>query len=239
MPDNQTVIIEYGGEHIPVSLEFRERKRLSISVHPDRSVTALAPVDRSLDEVLAHLQRRKSWIVRQRLHFEQFQPLPAEKRYISGETHLYLGRQYRLRTHESEEIVVKLIGRYMNVHVPSPREPVTIQKALDGWYRIHAESIFQDRLRRCVDSIKSLQLSDARLRIRSMRKRWGSCSRAGTITLNLELIKTPLHCIEYVIMHELCHLLVHDHSPAFFRLLGRCMPDWQRRKERLDAIVLR
>ena len=72
-----------------------------------------------------------------------------------------------------------------------------------------------------------------------MSKRWGSCSRKGTITLSLDLIKTPLHCIEYVITHELCHLLVHDHSPAFFRMLSRCMPDWERRKARLEEVVLR
>jgi len=69
--------------------------------------------------------------------------------------------------------------------------------------------------------------------------RWGSYSNAGTITLNADLIKTPLHRIEYVMMHELCHLRVHDHSPAFFRLLSRCMPDWKERKARLDAVVLR
>lgn len=241
MPDtaSQTVFVEYAGEHISVSLDFRERKRLSISVHPDRSVTAVAPAGRSLDDVLAHLRRRRCWIARQRRHFEQYQPLPEEKRYVSGETHWYLGRQYRLRVHRSDETVVKLRGKFFRVFVPAPKAPRVVADALDAWYRSHAETIFRDRLDRCLQTAVSLRLTAVQLRIRPMKRRWGSCSKAGTITLNTDLVKTPLHCIDYVIMHELCHLRVHDHGPAFFRQLARWMPDWQRRKERLEAVVLR
>jgi len=241
MPDKiaQTILVEYAGEHIPVSLKFTERKRLSISVHPNGSVTALAPADRSMDDVLAHLRRRRSWIGKQRRHFERYQPLPAEKRFISGETHWYLGRQYRLRVHHSEDTAVKLIGKFLNIYVPTPCESKGVRYALDAWYRSHAEPIFRTRLNMCLKSLPSLRLSEPRLRIRHMKGRWGSCSKAGTITLNIELVKMPLHCIEYVIAHEVCHLLIHDHSPAFFRLLGRCMPDWERRKERLNSLVLR
>ena len=74
--------------------------------------------------------------------------------------------------------------------------------------------------------------------IRRMGKRWGSCTEMGNILINVELIKTPLDCIEYLIMHELCHLRVHNHSQAYYRLLARCMPDWQRRKTRLDSFVI-
>lgn len=238
MPERSTVRIEYAGESIPVSLEFRPRKRLSITVHPDGSVTALAPAGRSLDEVVVRLQRRRNWIARQRRHFEQFQPLPGGKRFISGETHRYLGRQYRLRVQRSDEVSVKLIGRFLNAYVPMPEEPRVVKNALDAWYRAHAEPVFHARMRHCLEAAPSLRASLADIRIRPMKNRWGSCSRAGTITLNIELIKTPLHCIDYVIMHELCHLRVHDHSPAFFRLLDRCMPDWERRKQRLDSVVL-
>jgi len=238
-PTTQTVLVEYAGQHISVDLEFRDRKRLSISVHPDGSVTAMAPSGRSLEDVLAHLRRRRAWIAKQRRHFERYQPLPEDKRYVSGETHLYLGRQYRLRIRQVDEVVVKLIGRFFHVHVPRPDEPQAVAEAMDAWYREHAESLLRDRLDRCLASAASLRLSDVSLRIRPMKRRWGSCSEAGTITLNVDLVKAPLHCIDYVIMHELCHLRLHDHSPAFFRLLGRCMPDWQRRKERLESVVLR
>lgn len=241
MPDvpSKTVFVEYTAEHIPVSIEFEERKRLSISVHPDGTVTAIAPADRSLEEVLVHLHRRRSWIAKQRGHFEKYQPLPEEKRYVSGETHLYLGRQYRLRVCRSDDTVVKLVGKFFNVQVPTPVKPQLIAAALDAWYRSHAEPIFHERMKWCLATAASLRLTDVQLRIRPMKTRWGSCSKAGTITLNPDLVKTPLHCIEYVVMHELCHLRVHDHSPAFFRLLSRCMPDWKRRKERLDSVILR
>lgn len=237
---SKTVLVELDGAYISVSLEFKDRERLSISVHPDGSVTALAPSSRSLEDVLAHLNRRRSWIARQRRHFEKCQPLPVEKRYVSGETHLYLGRQYRLRVHQSDDASVRLVGRFFELHVPTPKQPQVMAAALGQWYQSHAESFFQERVRRCIQSASGLRLQvNVKLRVRPMERRWGSCSKAGMITLNTNLVKAPLHCIDYVIMHELCHLRVHDHSPAFFRMLGRCMPDWRDRKARLESVVLR
>ncbi len=134
---------------------------------------------------------------------------------------------------------MKLRGGYFNVSVRAPRKARSIRAALEDWYRSHAETIYRDRLVRCLRAAPSLRRREPTLRIRQMNGRWGSCSKAGTITLSMELVRAPLHCIEYVIMHEVCHLVVHDHSPAFFRLLGRCMPDWEKRKARLDSVVLR
>jgi len=237
---SQIVHLEHAGEHISVSVEFRDRERLSISVHPDGTVTALAPAGRSLEEVQTRLTRRRSWITRQRRLFEKFQPLPVEKRYVPGETHLYLGRQYRLRVHQADNPSVRLVGRFFEVQVPTPKLPEPVALAMRGWYQSHAELLFQDRLRRCLQITTPLRFeSDVQLRVKPMTRRWGSCSKTGTITLNTDLVKAPLHCIDYVIIHELCHLRIHDHSPAFFRMLGRCMPDWQQRKERLDKMVLR
>lgn len=236
---DNTVFIEYAKGRIEVAIGFRKRKRMSISVHPNGSVTAIAPEDRPLDDVLAQLRRRRLWIARQLRYFEKYQPLPLEKCYVSGETHLYLGRQYRLRVHHSDQRAVKLVGKFLNAYVPAPAEPQDVKVALDAWYLSHAAPIFRECMNQCLKTAASLRLTEIPLRIRPMRNRWGSCSKAGTITLNADLIKTPLYCIEYVIMHELCHLRVHDHSPAFFRLLHRYMPDWEKRKNRLELVVLR
>ena len=164
----QTVRLEYGAQTIPVALEFGDRKRLSISVHPDCSVTALAPAGRSLEQVLAHLDRRRPWIAKQRRHFETFHPLPEHKRFISGETHLYLGRQYRLRVRHSTDVDVKLIGRFLNVYVGSPNEPKSVADALDAWYRAHAEPIFRKQMARCLAGAPSLPRTEPILRIRKM-----------------------------------------------------------------------
>ncbi len=236
----ETVLIECSGTSVPVVLEFKDRQRLSISVHADGSVTAMAPIDRSREDVLAHLARRRSWISRQRRYFERFQPSPTEKHYASGETHLYLGRQYRLRVRKADEKSIKLVGKYFHVDAPSVTDSEAIAAAMHQWYMIHADSLFRQRMDRCVETTPALRIeAPVNLRLRKMEKRWGSCSKAGTVTLNVDLVKTPLHCIDYVIMHELCHLRVHDHGPAFERLLGRCMPDWKTRKERLESIVIR
>jgi hypothetical protein len=109
---------------------------------------------------------------------------------------------------------------------------------VEDWYREHAGPIFERRLERCYETARRLGIQRPPIRLRRMKTRWGSCTKKGEVLLNTELIKTPLHCIEYVIMHELCHLREHNHTKEFFRLLSRCMPDWERRKQRLDSFIL-
>lgn len=230
-------IIQYGTEKIPFELVFRSRRELAISVLPDRSVKVVAPEVRTVEEVLVRVQRKAAWIARQRRHFEKFHPLPRASRFISGETHYYLGRQYRLRVRVAMEESVKLSGRFLTV-TTYPNESSRVPALLDAWYREHAERIFKSRLLRCLNEAPSLRMPPPKIVILRMAKRWGSCTETGNILINLELVRTPLDCIEYLIMHELCHLRVHNHSHTYFRLLTRCMPDWKRRKARLDSFVI-
>jgi len=236
--DNGLHLLEYGSNTIPFSVEFRRRQRLSISVHPDGQVTVISPVGCSIDEVHARVQKRAHWIAKQRAHFEVFRPLPQQKRYLSGETHLYLGKQYRLKIRRASEESVKLKGCYLHICTPGPVDSQHVAKLLDTWYFSHARNIFAARLGWCLKNAVPLDVGQPVVSIRRMAQRWGSCTQTGNITLNIELAKTPLYCIEYVIMHELCHLRVHNHRPAYYRLLTRCMPDWKQRKSRLDTFVI-
>ena len=229
---------EYGYRTISFDLTFSPRKRLAINVHPDMRVSVKAPDDQATDAVLKRVKRRADWILRQIDYFDQFSPLPPERRYVSGETHLYLGRQYRLKVVEGNPELVKLKGRYFWVHTNDKNDSGRVKKLMLNWYRNHAKVILRKRLDSCYSTARRVGIPYPDIHFRRMKKRWGSCSSSGKVLLNTELAKAPVHCIDYVIMHELCHLKLPQHGAEFYKLISKLVPDWEKRKERLEMIVI-
>lgn len=236
--DTEQHDIVFGIQHIPFTLIWRNRKQLGIEVQPDMSVTVLAPVGKTLKDILQRVRKRATWIIRQREYFERFQPLLPPRQYVSGETHRYLGRQYRLKIFASKDESVKLIGRFIRVYSHQPSSVTHTEKLMSAWYTDHAKTMFRKRLAVCLENAKSVTKVKPLVTVRKMKTRWGSCSKRGTIMLNTELVKAPTDCIDYVITHELCHLLERNHTPRFYCLLSKCVPDWERRKTRLELITL-
>jgi len=230
--------LDFGREKINLFLSFRKRKTLKISVHPDKRVTIDAPNNMKLDDIFTMARKRAPWILKQKNYFERFQPLPAERNYISGETHYYLGKQYRLKVIKQSNESVKLKGHYFYIYSSDRNNSRKTAMLLNDWYVDHASKIFTKRFELCSQIAEKHKIPPPKLRFRKMLKRWGSCTRNGTITLNYELVKAPVHCIDYVIMHEICHLKIPSHNKQFVTLLSKCMPDWERRKERLEKVLV-
>lgn len=170
---------------------------------------------------------------------KEFHPLPGPLRYVSGETLRFLGRQYRLRVEQGEKKSAKLKGQFLTVSVPDKEDRKSVRKAVETWYKAQAERTFNRYLKKCMAIASRHGIPEANLKIRKMRTRWGSCSKKGNINLNTHLVQAPVHCIEYVIMHELCHLKHHNHSRDFYWLLTRCMPDWQCRRDQLRSVQIK
>jgi hypothetical protein len=227
--------LAYGSEQIDFSLQFSARSRLSIIVEPDGGVIVKAPTESDLESVLAHLRKKAGWIIRQRDRFATYGPVMPPKRYVSGETHRYLGRQYRLRVSNGHQSSVKLAGRFFEIVTRDKKNTVIVHKQLEAWYRRHASKVFGEYLDRCMRSSHFRKLLRPTWSIRKMKRRWGSCTSDGAILLNLLLIQASPRCIEYVITHELCHLIHHNHDAHFFQLLDRVMPDWRERKRKLET----
>lgn len=225
--------IAFGSETFEFSLSFSPRKRLAISVEPDGHVVVRAPIEASLEEVLGVLHRKAGWILRQRDAFAAFGPSMPPKRYVNGETHRYLGRQYRLRIRKGAAPSVKLVGRYFEIESPT-RDPEAIESLLQAWFRQRAKHVLGHRMEACFRSPFFRKLASPQWRLRRMRRRWGSCSKEGIILLNPLLVHAPIGCIDYVLVHELCHLVHHNHDAAFYRFLSKVMFEWPKWKNRLE-----
>ena len=232
------ITVSYSNLQIPVTVWFEERNRLRITVQPDISIVAKAPLDHSLDEVQTKLKKRASWMAQQLEYFDQYHPILPERQFVSGETHYYLGRQYRLKVMPGSENDVKLIGKYFVLTTTQPENPERKQQILHDWYTSHARVFIQNRVKLFTDRLIELSAKTPEIKYRRMNKRWGSCTPSGVITFNTELIKAPTHCIDYVVLHELCHLVHEGHNVKFYHLLDVLMPDWKKRKERLEKVIL-
>jgi predicted metal-dependent hydrolase len=237
--------IQYGNKIIKFDISFAERKTLEIAVLPDQSVFVKAPAGKRLEEVLRRVQKRARWIVKQQSYFASVTHSFPPKEYVSGETFRYLGKQYRLKvmplnSHFDEETptreCVKMIGRYIRVYTNRKDDSSHVKNLLDRWYRAHAERKFEERIDLCSQVMQKYGIKRPQVKIRVMKNRWGSFTPSGKVLLNLRLIEWPTYCIDYVILHELCHLKFPNHGKEFYRLLKTVLPEWEEIKKRLELV---
>lgn len=233
--------LQYGAHRISYQVAYLPAKTGKIAIHvlPAGTVRVDAPLNTSLAEIKQGVVRRARWlsthvdkIRERRVHF-----LPRE--YVSGESHLYLGRRYLLKVRRcrTEEPSVKLRqGRFEVVTPDHDRDKVCA--LMSGWYRARARVIFSQRLHPIAARLPWLK-TEPRCRLLAMKRQWGSCSPGGVLSLNPHLVKAPPTCIDYVLLHELCHLKYHNHSRHFYRMLDRHMPEWRPVKLRLDEMAER
>lgn len=229
--------IRWGRTLIRYHYEFRGRTTLAIHVHPDLSVTVVAPHGTALQEIRQKVHKRGAWIRRAWGEFRLYLPKQPPRSYVNGEAHRYLGRQYRLKAEQGAADDVKCLRGRLCVTTRTPPSPLGVARLLDSWYRGRAHTVFQERLDTLMPLAQRQGIDRPPLTIRSLKMRWGSCTRTGRIILNQELIKTPKDCIDYVLAHELCHLKEPHHGPAFWRLLARIMPDYDERRARLNLFA--
>lgn len=227
--------LQFGSTTIEFHLSFAQRKTVAIEVHPDLQVTIIAPEGSEPAAIEDLIRKRARWILRQQQQFSTYAPQEIPRAYVSGESYRYLGRQYRLKVLEGQQVSVKQGKGLIYVTVSDKHDTKHVQIVLEKWYRDNARYIFNARLKECYPRIERLGVPFPPLALRSMRTRWGSCSRSGRIILNPRLVQTPLDCIDYVILHELCHLKEHNHSKQYYQLLNQALPDWQERRRKLNA----
>lgn len=214
----------------------RLTSKLRIHVAPGGALTVEAPIGTSEIEIRAGVQKRARWIMDHIERFEDYRRHALVRDYSSGETHFYLGRRYKLKviTNPGGKRSLRLIAGRLEVTAPQG-DATDVRLALQRWYRERALAYFTSRIIRLGAELPWVGAAPP-IKLLTMKRYWGTCSPHGAVTLNPALIKAPAHCVEYVLLHELCHLAEHNHSPRFYALLDRYMPDWRAAKDELDGL---
>jgi len=215
-------------------------RKVVIKVHPDQRVVATVPCDATSEAIQEAMIKRARWIWESITEFSTQHEYVLPRQYVSGETQFYLGRRYVLKViiDPDQTSNVKLHRGKLTVTFKKDCDDrvVKIKALLDKWYTHRANLIFKERLLAMLP--KANWVGDLpSFRIMTMKKQWGSCSTKGSLMLNPHLIKAPKECIDYVILHELCHIAEHNHSDRFWRLLTQVMPNWKEVKAKLDDMA--
>lgn len=219
-------------------------RKVVIKVHPDQRVVASVPHDASEDAIVDAMHKRARWIWQSINDFAKQKDTVLHKRYVSGETQFYLGKRYVLKVIVDAEQVpsVKLSRGKLTVTIKHEVSKdiddrlVKIKPLIDKWYQHKAKAIFHERLAELLPKTTWVTGIPS-FRVMAMKKQWGSCSTKGNLMLNPHLVKAPNECIDYVILHELCHIAEHNHSERFWRLLTQVMPNWKEVKAKLDGMA--
>lgn len=222
----------YGRKRIEAEIIYSNRKTIYLRVFPEGNVLITAPENTSVELILEKIKPKSKWLIQQQRTFELYKPFTTERIYAPGETHRYLGRQYKLVIKKKEKgiSVISLKNGLFSITTKNNN----IEAIIQSFYNLKAKTIFAEILKNLLVEFPQFNKYEINVSQRFMRKRWGSCSMDGSIILNTELVKASKACIEYVVLHELCHLIHPNHSKEFYNTLTSLMPNWEKLKLKLE-----
>ncbi len=221
--------IEYrdGNGFIAEVIRTNRRKSADIRVE-EGAVSIVVPTNTSGEKIDQLLVAKRQWI-KEKIALQQELNPASTKQYVSGEAFPYLGRNYRLKVETGSFAPVKLLNGRLVATLPKGDErPYMIRNALVRWYKRQAEQKLQEKVKRFAPIVG---VEPAGVGIRTFKSRWGSCTARGKLEFNWQIMTAPNRMVDYVVIHELCHLIRHDHSPEFWREMARVMPEYQQCRE--------
>ena len=225
--------VEWSGVAIAYSWCRSRRRTLCITVRPDKSVSVRAPLRTPAKEIRAFVAQRGEWVVKVWKKLD-VRPTRQQQEYGRGAVFMFQGSAFCLEFASGPRPSLHLHGGYLVLVVPEMPSEVTVRMMVDRWYRKQAIEIIKERSIECHRLMGGEGIPLPPITIRSMKTRWGSYSyRTARITLNLNLVKAPPACLDYVIIHELCHIKVRHHGPDFWHMVSRYRPDYLSERSQL------
>jgi predicted metal-dependent hydrolase len=228
----------WGRHRLPFRMRRADVKRLRIVVDPHGGIHVTAPMLATDEAVVVRVSRRGDWIRRQQEQFARWRPRTPVRQYLDGETHLFLGRQLRLQIEHAAQSGVSIEGRRLTVRLEAPGGRGAVRQLVQAWYAAQARVILRTMWNEQRRHWSRHGVNVSRLIVRTLKNRWGSMTPAGNLVLNADLVRASPNLIDYVIAHELAHVVHPDHGFEWRALMGRVVPDWMDRKRELELQLL-
>jgi predicted metal-dependent hydrolase len=224
-------------EDLEFKVIYSRRRTIGISILPDSSVIVRVPYLTSLKTITRIVNDKYAWVIKHRDNYRHPDNMPLNRSYTSGEKHLFRGSEKELTIEESFKPYIRFNDNKIELGTEKTEDQETIRRLLYKGYKNEAMVLYPLLLNRVLLRHENQNFRPAGLVIRTMKRRWGSCSGRGVITLSTELVKLDDHYIEYVITHELCHLKHHNHGAGFYNLLSELFPDWKTARKELRKYI--
>lgn len=234
MPQDKII---YNYEDLEYRIVYSKRRTIGISVHPDSTVYVRVPYRTSEKTINRIVSEKYDWVIKHRDNYRNLDNSNLKNSYLDGETHLFRGKKSVLKIVRSARLYVRFLDEIIEIGIDKDYSPEAIKKILYTGYKTEAGKHFPQLLNKVLTEHERYGFRPANLIIRTMKRRWGSCSNKGVITLSTELIKLSDQLIEYVIIHELCHLRHHNHGVKFYELLSEIFPEWKSVRKELRKYI--
>jgi len=229
--------VKKGMGEIDYKLVFSRRRTITIYISPVKGVIVRAPHRASIRTIEQFVQKKSGWIKKHIDNYSNLTRLNQDKKYTDGEYFLFMGKEYILKINISPQSYVIQHDNTIEVGV-SKKENDKVKVFLDRWYNQKAREVFSEKMEEILKKYRDYHFSPSKLVVKSLKSRWGSCTSKGNITLSSELIKLDASYIEYVIIHELCHLKCHNHGKEFYRLLAELFPEYKSVRKNLRQFIV-
>lgn len=229
--------VDINGEKIVFFVQRKNIKNIILKVKLDKTVTMSIPRKMKIETAKEFVKKKANWIKKQQNYYETFAEKKENITFENGDTVYLVGKQYKMKIIPNAINNIVINGEYFEINIKEKyiENKKYIKKVYDKWLKEYAEQILNDLIIRCQSALEKYNIRIPKMEIRQMKSRWGSCIPSkNKVIFNLNLIKTPMCCIEYVVLHELSHFKYQNHSKNFYNFIAIFMPDWEERKKILN-----
>jgi predicted metal-dependent hydrolase len=222
---------------IDYKIIYSRRRSIGISIGPDSGVVVRAPYRTSMKAIENLVISKSTWIKKHLENYKSAIRINNNKVFTDGVPVLYRGKEYHIRIIESTNYFVNLNENIIEIRLRNIEERDKAVLMLEKWFKLNAEEIFRRKFEEILMRFRNYNFTTSEFSVRALKRRWGSCTSKGKITLSSELVKLDDIYLEYVMLHELCHLKHHNHSTEYYNLLTELFPEWKQRRKELRRYV--